>query len=46
MSPTYIATLYRNSRWSVLDCRTHVFYFIGQSKVFCVQRARELNAQS
>ena len=39
---SYIATKYKG-KWSVLDSKTKVYYFIGSGKLFCENKAKELN---
>ena len=41
----YIATKYQG-KWSVLDTKTKVYYFIGCGKRFCEKKVQELNNES
>jgi len=38
----YLVTKYQG-KWSVLDSKVRVYYFIGCGKKFCQQKANELN---
>ena len=38
----YIVTKYKN-KWSVLDTKSNVYYFIGSGKKYCTEKANSLN---
>lgn len=38
-------TVKYKGKWSVYDTRSRVYYFIGQGRLFCMQKAMELNKE-
>lgn len=37
----YILAKYKN-KWSVLDTKSNVYYFIGAGRAYCIKRLKEL----
>jgi len=31
-------------KWSILDTKTRVYYFIGCGKQYCIEKCRQLNS--
>lgn len=38
----YVLAKYQG-KWSVLDTKTRVYYFIGSGKKYCIERMNKLN---